>query len=318
MSGGLYHVFALPDGKNVWAVGEGGLIVHSADGGKTWEQQSNIQLSANATSGAAPGTRTPAPDAAPQTPAQPAPVPPAEERQPAPQKKSLLFDLVPSAHAAQPATSEKGANAPPRAPSPAPSDVANNPAQSPSPAQQQDYSEPPPGAAESSRDNAPPAAAKQGQTLKESANGSPTDANAFYEPPPVQPKKSTPVSPATINLRAIHFIDASHGWAVGDEGAILATDNGGKTWTPQTSGTRTRLSSVHFSDASHGWAVGGGIFEPGAILATDNGGKTWTAQTSGTQAWLNSVHFSDASHGWTVGFDGAILATDNGGKTWTA
>ena len=51
VSGGLNHVFALPDGKNVWAVGDGGLIVHSADGGKTWGQQSNIQLSASAPSG---------------------------------------------------------------------------------------------------------------------------------------------------------------------------------------------------------------------------------------------------------------------------
>ena len=266
VSGGLNHVFALPDGKNVWAVGNGGLIVHSADGGKTWEQQSNIQLSVSVSTGATPGTRTPAPEAAPQTPAQPVPMPPAEERQRAPQKKSLLFDLVPSAHAAQPATSEDGANAPPRVPSPAPKRAApgaaaNNPAQSPSPAQQQDYSEPTPGAAQSSRDTAPPAAAEQGQTLKESANGSPADANAAYESAPVQPIKSNPVSLATINLNAIHFIDASHGWAVGSEygkpGTILATDNGGKTWTAQTSGTQAELNSVHFSDASHGWAVGG-------------------------------------------------------------
>ena len=220
VSGGLNHVFALPDGKNVWAVGNGGLIVHSADGGKTWEQQSNIQLSASVSTGATPGTRTPAPGAAPQTPAQPAPAPPSEERQPAPQKKSLLFDMVPSAHAAQPPTAKDGTSTLTRAKSPAqqramPSDAANNPAHSQSLAQQQDYSEPPPGAAQSSRETVPPASAKQGQTLKESANGSPADANAAYEPPPVQPKKSTPVSPATIDLHAIHFIDASHGWAVG-------------------------------------------------------------------------------------------------------
>ena len=72
---------------------------------------------------------------------------------------------------------------------------------------------------------------------------------------------------------SVHFSDVSHGWAVGIGDAILATDNGGKTWTAQTSGTQAWLNSVHFSDASHGWTVG---FD-GAILATDNGGKTWTA-----------------------------------------
>ena len=230
----LNHVFALPDGKNVWAVGSGGLIVHSADGGKTWEQQSDIQLSASVSTGATPGTSTPAPGAASPSPGLPAPMPPADERQPAPQKKSLLFDLVPSAHAAQPATAKDGTNTPTRTKSPAqqramPSDAANNPAQSQSPAQQQDYSDPPAGAAQSSRGTVPPASAKQGQTLKESATGSPTDANAAYEPAPVQPKISAPASLATINLNAIHFSDASHGWAVGDRGAILATDNGGKT-----------------------------------------------------------------------------------------
>ena len=84
---------------------------------------------------------------------------------------------------------------------------------------------------------------------------------------------------------------------MGDEGAILATDNGGKTWTTQTSGTRAWLISVYFSDASHGWAVG----SSGTILATGNGGMTWAAQTSGTQVPLYSVHLSDASHGWAVG-----------------
>ena len=306
VSGRLNHVFALPDGKNVWAVGDGGLIVHSADGGKTWEQQSDIQLSASVSTGATPGTSTPAPGAASPSPGLPAPMPPADERQPAPQKKSLLFDLVPSAHAAQPATAKDGTNTSTRTKSPAqqramPSDAANNPAQSQSPAQQQDYSDPPAGAAQSSRGTVPPASAKQGQTLKESATGSPPDANAAYEPAPVQPKISAPASLATINLNAIHFSDASHGWAVGDRGAILATDNGGKAWTAQTSGTQAAINSVHFSDASHGWAVGGEFGKPGAILATDNGGKTWTAQTSGTQAWLRSVHFSDASHGWAVG-----------------
>ena len=65
--------------------------------------------------------------------------------------------MVPSAHAAQPATSEKGANAPPRAPLPAPkraepSAAAYNPAQSQSPAQQQDYLKKPLVAGKSSPD----------------------------------------------------------------------------------------------------------------------------------------------------------------------
>nr|MCU0294777.1 YCF48-related protein [Candidatus Nanopelagicales bacterium] len=63
----------------------------------------------------------------------------------------------------------------------------------------------------------------------------------------------------------VAFTDTSHGWAVGDGGTILATSDGGATWTAQSSGTTENvLYGVAFTDASHGWAVGGG----GTILAT--------------------------------------------------
>jgi photosystem II stability/assembly factor-like uncharacterized protein len=114
------------------------------------------------------------------------------------------------------------------------------------------------------------------------------------------------------SLISVHFADASHGWAVGLGGTILATSDGGANWKPQTSGTSQWLASVHFADASHGWAVG---FE-GTILASSDGGATWKPQTSGTSWWLTSVHFADASHGWAVGLGGTILATSDGGATW--
>lgn len=39
IDGDLNDVFALEDGRHVWAVGAKGLIIHSADGGRTWEKQ---------------------------------------------------------------------------------------------------------------------------------------------------------------------------------------------------------------------------------------------------------------------------------------
>ena len=46
-------------------------------------------------------------------------------------------------------------------------------------------------------------------------------------------------------LRAIHFADDLHGWAVGDFGTILATEDGGQTWGRQRSGgTRVALMAV--------------------------------------------------------------------------
>ncbi len=112
----------------------------------------------------------------------------------------------------------------------------------------------------------------------------------------------------------VAFPDAAHGWAVSGGGDILATTNGGATWTTQSSGTHAFLWGVAFSDRAHGWAVG----EAGVILATSDGGATWNAQSSGTSELLYDVAFSDATHGWAVGEAGTILATSDGGATWNA
>ena len=112
----------------------------------------------------------------------------------------------------------------------------------------------------------------------------------------------------------IAFIDATHGWVVGASGAIFATSDGGATWKAQSSGTTANLTAVAFIDATHGWVVGGG----GAILATTDGGATWKAQSSGSSKDLSGLAFSDATHGWAVGFDGIILSTSDGGVTWKA
>jgi len=124
-------------------------------------------------------------------------------------------------------------------------------------------------------------------------------------------------SGTTEHLNSIHFIDNNTGWAVGTEGIILNTTDGGTNWYPQTSGTTEWLYSVHFANDTTGWAVGG----VGTILKTTDGGTIWTPQTSGTSLWLNSVHFANDTTGWVVGngFGNPlriILKTTDGGINW--
>ncbi|WP_085316683.1 YCF48-related protein [Derxia lacustris] len=117
------------------------------------------------------------------------------------------------------------------------------------------------------------------------------------------------------NLKSVHFAsDGLRGWAVGDGGTILATDNGGRSWAVQARDSRSWLNCVTFaSDGLRGWVVG----NDGTVLATDNGGRSWALQTNNSKSWLNSVTFaSDGLRGWAVGMSGAILATDNGGRSW--
>ena len=127
-----------------------------------------------------------------------------------------------------------------------------------------------------------------------------------------KPEKATRLA----DLQSVYFIDNRRGWAVGRHGTILATSDGGRKWTTQASGTKSRLYSVQFlADGRRGWAVG----EAGTVLATSDGGRKWTAQASGTKSSLSSVQFlADGRRGWAVGWDGTVLVTNDGGRNWTA
>jgi photosystem II stability/assembly factor-like uncharacterized protein len=77
-------------------------------------------------------------------------------------------------------------------------------------------------------------------------------------------------------LRALDFIGNRHGWAVGRNGTILHTNDGGNTWILQQSGVDTTLFDVSFSDTLHGLVAGNGY-----VLYTHNGGNTWNIALSG-------------------------------------
>jgi len=59
-------------------------------------------------------------------------------------------------------------------------------------------------------------------------------------------------------LAAAAFTDSNTGWIVGDGGTILHTVNGGSSWVGQPSGTTQFLSDVTFLNSGMGWAVGNG------------------------------------------------------------
>jgi photosystem II stability/assembly factor-like uncharacterized protein len=161
-------------------------------------------------------------------------------------------------------------------------------------------------------------------------------------------------SGVTETLMSVDFATPESGWAVGNKGVILHTENKGQTWKRQNSGSDEDLRSVVFTSLQLGWAVsnsgsilhtadGGekwtkqinpGIDGPtsvafatpesgwvvghgGGILHTANGGNTWEAQTSGVNTILSSITFVSPQSGWVVGIRGVILHTENGGVTWT-
>lgn len=111
-------------------------------------------------------------------------------------------------------------------------------------------------------------------------------------------------------LRSVQFIDEMKGWTVGTGGFILMSDDGGVSWQDVHSGFYDLLQAVHFTDALNGWAVG----TDGMILRTIDGGYNWFRQYSGVErGYLTAVCFADPLNGWIGGEGGTIKRTWNGG-----
>jgi photosystem II stability/assembly factor-like uncharacterized protein len=112
-------------------------------------------------------------------------------------------------------------------------------------------------------------------------------------------------------LRAVAFLDVNRGTTVGDGGAIVATEDAGRTWTPRESGTTENLTDIQMV-GEEGWIAG----YDGVILHTADGGKTWSKQNPGVALSLEALFFLDAQNGWAVGWAGTVLHTVDGGKKW--
>ncbi len=117
-------------------------------------------------------------------------------------------------------------------------------------------------------------------------------------------------------LYGVHFIDANTGIAVGDQGKIIKTTNGGLSWIHQTGVTTGGLRKVFFTNSNTGTIVG----LMGLIQRTTNGGANWFQQFSGTYIDLCDVHFINANIGSAVAGQifgpSVMLRTTNGGSYW--
>ncbi len=113
-----------------------------------------------------------------------------------------------------------------------------------------------------------------------------------------------------IWLNDLSFTSISHGWAVGDEGLVLRTTDGGDTWTDLSWDTSRQLSSVYFRTESNGW-----IGAVGVIFRTNNGGLSWTETSPIFYNTFERIDFIDNQTGYSSGWNG-LYKTINGGDTW--
>ena len=88
----------------------------------------------------------------------------------------------------------------------------------------------------------------------------------------------------------------NEGWAIGEDGTILRTANGGRQHGLRQNSTVTvDLKAMSFLNAQLGW-----IGLPDGVLKTTNGGATWSRTGTGISGQVQDIQFLDANTGLLV------------------
>ena len=115
-------------------------------------------------------------------------------------------------------------------------------------------------------------------------------------------------------LNDVIFLNTREGWAVGENGLILHSRDGGDVWEPVASPVTWSLNAITFApDGQNAWIVG----DNGTVLHSNDRGRTWTRQLPGIGYHLYGVFAVDAQRVWAVGQNGHIVASTDGGAHWT-
>lgn len=122
--------------------------------------------------------------------------------------------------------------------------------------------------------------------------------------------------PQGNNIAAIDFA-GGRGYAVGEFGTIVRTDDGGANWTGIRTGLTDDLTDVRAIDAD-AFVAGGGC----TLLRSLDGGTTVRrvrfnpSTTCGSP--LAAMHFPNRDVGYLVRADGSVLRTDDGGARFSS
>lgn len=138
--------------------------------------------------------------------------------------------------------------------------------------------------------------------------------------------------PTRQMLTALHFVSPRHGWAVGHDGLVLATDDAGENWHIQRDGVAAQLARnrTNRDDAQARVDALQRAQEDSAAPDRDE----LEAQLEDARfdledaeqalrdpvfaSPLMDVWFQDLRRGWAVGAFGTLLVTGDGGEHWSS
>ena len=136
--------------------------------------------------------------------------------------------------------------------------------------------------------------------------------------------RQSPV-PVSVTLTAVYFPSVNKGWAVGHDGVVLHSSDGGESWAVQFDGAmanQVRFNQLEIEVAAKEAALSemteNELEEAGLVLedlryALDD--ARYSLQEGTTNPFLDVV-FLDDNTGFIIGAYGMIFRTDDGGGHW--
>jgi photosystem II stability/assembly factor-like uncharacterized protein len=123
-------------------------------------------------------------------------------------------------------------------------------------------------------------------------------------------------APQAQNLSAVEFA-GSTGYASGDFGTLMRSDDSGRTWSGLKTGLSEGLSHLRLLGPMT--VIVGGTC---ALRRSDDGGVTfrrlpWTASDESCSGGIASFDFPSSANGYLVLGNGNLLRSSDGGRTWS-
>jgi photosystem II stability/assembly factor-like uncharacterized protein len=113
------------------------------------------------------------------------------------------------------------------------------------------------------------------------------------------------------NVHAIEHRNSNKWWAVGDRGLVAVSNDAGRTWHSQISGSQPFLNIAPY-DSLHLWLV----TPAQQLVRTRDGGRTYDTLTSAPSGDIGDVVFTNPANGWIVGRT-VLYHTTDGGDHWS-
>jgi photosystem II stability/assembly factor-like uncharacterized protein len=125
-------------------------------------------------------------------------------------------------------------------------------------------------------------------------------------------------SPTQATLTAVKFSrDGEHGWAVGHDAVVLATDDGGATWRIVFQGDNLEDSFLDLCVVDAETIIAVGAY--GKCIRSLDGGQTWASHlVQDDDSHLNQITAGANGTLYIAGERGTLLRSHDRGDTWAS